>query len=115
MSVFRANSFEDKVDAISNIFVNFLPTFFHNLQRLLLREGGEFFVGSRLSLADLAVFDALHSFSDPGDAFFATLPYVDERIGMLEERFPTLNGHMVRVYNVPEVKGWLARRPEGLF
>ncbi len=61
------------------------------------------------------MFQVLHSFSDPNDAFFATLPYVDERVGLIEERFPLLNEHMIRIYNVPEVKAWMVHRPEGLF
>ncbi len=68
-----------------------------------------------MSLADLAVFQILHSFSDPNDAFFATLPYVDERVGMLDEKYPELNQHMIRIYQVPEIKGWMTRRPQGLF
>ncbi len=115
LTVFRADSFEEKVDIISNIFVNFIPTFFGNVQSLLRDAGGQFFVGNKLSLADLAVFLIFHSFSNPDDPFFATLPYVDERIGMLDDKYPPLNEHMIRIYNVPEVKGWMTRRPLGLF
>ena len=61
------------------------------------------------------MFQILHSFSDPSDTFFSTLPYVDARLGMLEERFPLLNAHMVRIYNVPRIKAWIKTRPKGLF
>jgi len=71
-------------------------------------------VASQLSLADVAVFQVLHAFSDPNDAFFITLPYVDDRLTALES-FPLLMDHMVRVYKEPQIRHWYETRPEGLF
>ncbi len=46
--MFRAGSVEEKIDIISGIFMEFLPVFFRNVQELLRKAGGHFFVGGKV-------------------------------------------------------------------
>ncbi len=137
VSVFRTNVLEERIDLIQNIFVNFLPRFFLNIEKLLEKVPGKFFAGDnvshnltlhlhvpyvcthgelslQLTYADIALFQILWAFSDPEDPFLTTLPYVDDRLVMLQD-YPRLLKHREDVFQVPGVKKWIETRPMGLF
>lgn len=113
--VFRAESYEEQDGLISNLFANFLPTFFENCEALLKSRGGKHFGGGdELTFGDLCAFQVLHSFTDPDDPFFSTLPGVSARLSVLEYH-PLLKSLKERVAEVPGIKKWMEKRPRGLF
>ncbi len=62
VSVFRADCLEEKIDIINGIFLDFLPVFFRNVQDLLRRGGGEFFVGGKVSKKKAVEYGYLNQF-----------------------------------------------------
>ena len=78
-------------------------------------RGGIFFGGGEdLTYGDLAVFQALHAFTDPEDPFYTTLPGVGSRMDSINH-YPVLKEHFERVGQVPGIRKWLESRPRGLF
>ncbi|XP_073251979.1 glutathione S-transferase-like [Porites lutea] len=73
-------------------------------------EGKGFFLGAKLSYADISFVEFINSFSlmvkkqkDDGKP----APDLEE----LFKKFPLLDGHYKRVLNVPEIKAWVEKRP----
>ena len=56
----------------------------------------------------------LHSFTDPEDPFYSTLPDVSARLSVLEYH-PLLKALKERVAVVEGIKSWMEKRPRGLF
>ena len=56
----------------------------------------------------------LHSFTDPEDPFYSTLPGVSARLSVLEYH-PLLKALKERVAEVEGIKRWMEKRPRGLF
>ena len=55
--MFRAESYEEQDGLISNLFANFLPSFFENCEALLKSRGGKHFGGGdELTYGDICVF-----------------------------------------------------------
>ncbi|KHN88659.1 Hematopoietic prostaglandin D synthase [Toxocara canis] len=61
-----------------------------------------FFVGSKISWADLAIADQLSTFSSCFDRFFLN-------------RYPTLNAHKMRIEGLPNIRKYVARRRQTSF
>ncbi|CAH3190131.1 unnamed protein product [Porites evermanni] len=64
-------------------------------------EGKGFFLGEKLSYADITFFDFFNSFHSKGK---------EDVPGELE-KFPLLVEHYKRVLNVPEINEWVKKRP----
>jgi len=80
------------------------PKFLNFMTKLLKENGGQFFVGSKLSVADLAFFDMFEKITgNPayGDAVF--------------KGFPELLKHAQKVAALPNIKKWLDKRPKTEF
>ncbi len=113
--MFRSRDYDERASIISNLFVNFLPTFFANCERLLADTDRHYVAGGEdFTYADLCLFQILHSFTDPNDPFYSTLPGVDARLDVLDYH-PRLRSLKERVGDIAGVKKWMAERPEGLF
>ncbi|CAH3155185.1 unnamed protein product [Porites lobata] len=68
-------------------------------------EGKGFFLGEKLSHADISFFDLFNSFYSKGK---------EDVPGELE-KFPLLVEHYKRVLNVPEINEWVKKRPASEF
>ncbi|CAH3190129.1 unnamed protein product [Porites evermanni] len=64
-------------------------------------EGKGFFLGEKLSYADITFFDFFNNFQSKGK---------EDVPGELE-KFPLLVEHYKRVLNVPEINEWVKKRP----
>ena len=68
-----------------------------------------------MTYGDLSFFQVLHSFTDPNDPFYTTLPEsVDKRFQVLQY-YPQISAHLKRVLEIPGIKKWVEERPVGLF
>ena len=69
--MFRAESYEEQDGLISNLFANFLPTFFENCEALLKSRGGKHFGGGdELTFGDLCAFQGRKDHSSNFGVFF---------------------------------------------
>ncbi|KAK2156990.1 hypothetical protein LSH36_201g04023 [Paralvinella palmiformis] len=90
-----------KKEQMRRSYREMLPDFMEKLEKMLENNnnGNEYFVGSELTWADLAVMNAWHWI--PG---FGVFPPLNE--------FPKLEAHRLRVESQPCVMKWLETRPE---
>ncbi|XP_020630103.1 glutathione S-transferase-like isoform X1 [Orbicella faveolata] len=63
---------------------------------------GPFFMGEKLTYADIMYFDFFNGFLAKGE------PNVPEQL----DKFPKLVEHYSRVLNVPGIKAWVEKRPK---
>ncbi|XP_073252274.1 probable glutathione S-transferase 5 [Porites lutea] len=84
-----------------------LPARLEKFEALLKNrdEGKGFFVGEKLSYADITFFDFFNNFHAKGK---------EDVPGELE-KFPLLVEHYKRVLNVPEINEWVKKRPVSEF
>ncbi|KAJ7389532.1 hypothetical protein OS493_030917 [Desmophyllum pertusum] len=80
------------------------PTHLKFLEDILATNNGGkgFFVGDKLSHADIAMFNLLNY------AFAHGKQVVPDEV----KHFPLLAGHCARIMNIPNIKKWLEERPE---
>lgn len=76
-----------------------LPQWAAFFERLLKKNGGEWFVGKKLTYSDLAVYDCLSTIR-------LRVP------GCLGKEFETLRAHHARVESLPNIAEWLRTRPD---
>ncbi|XP_072016300.1 hematopoietic prostaglandin D synthase-like [Amphiura filiformis] len=83
-----------------SIFEEKIKTKLKYIENFLVANGGEFFAGKRIMIADIAIilnFEHLCSFLSLDD------PYKD---------FPKLAAHKDKVFKEPKIAAWIAKRPE---
>lgn len=120
MTVFRARSEAEREAIVDGLLSDFLPDFFQRLDDFLgsrAGEGEEFrYVagGKNMTYADLAVFHAARSFSDPEDPFYSTLPGLGSRMDAINH-YPKIKELVKKVGEREGVKKWIETRPKGLF
>ncbi|KAM7435007.1 hypothetical protein ABFA07_015001 [Porites harrisoni] len=68
-------------------------------------EGKGFFLGDKLTYADISFFDFFNGYIAGGQ------PTIPKEL----QKFPLLAEHYNRVLNVPEIKTWIAKRPASFF
>ena len=95
------------------VFTDDVPKFLDVAERLLSDAGGNFFVGDKLTWADIAIFNAFQALTDATNPTFAKrMPWFDNdlRVGFLESR-PMLLALLARVAEHENLAKWLAIRP----
>jgi len=85
---------EKKKEGLANYYANVAPKYLTGLEKLLERGDG-FFVGSKITRADIFVFAALEKFNK--DCI---------------KNYPKLVDLLERVAKEPKIAAWLAKRPE---
>merc|ERR1712098_347539 len=83
---------------VDNVLDNVYPAGLANLEKVLVRRGGQFFVGNNLTWADLAVFQ----FVSDGVAGKAPKDV---------SAFPCIANLCKRVGNIPNIKNWMTVSP----
>ncbi|CAH3186622.1 unnamed protein product [Porites evermanni] len=93
-----------KEESTKKFFETTLPDELKNFDAILKsRDGGKaFFLGEKLTSADILFFDFCNSFLSKGE------PTVPEPL----KKFPLLEKHYNRVLNVPEINAWITKRPK---
>jgi len=99
--VFYAKDDETKAAALANAVDVATPKYFDNFQRILEKNGNQFFVGNKISLIDLNMFNLL--------TYFGPLFETD-----LTKNHPSLVAFVKRIEEVPEIKDYLERRPKSV-
>lgn len=93
-----------------------IPNFIQLMNKRLQEAGGKYFVGDKLTLADLQVAAFFKSFTDPDDP---TIQYLLPSLhsyrtsGILDE-YPQLVQHIKTVTDEPNLKEWLEKRPKNV-
>lgn len=84
-----------------------LPATLEKFEALLKSrdEGKGFFLGDKLTYADISFFDFFNGYIAGGQ------PTIPKEL----QKFPLLAEHYNRVLNVPEIKTWIAKRPASFF
>jgi len=72
--------------------------FFTNLENILGKRGGKYFVGDKLSWAELH--------------FFQMVEVILDNNSKVLEPFPQLTAVMERTKQVPNIRKWLEERPQ---
>eukprot|EP01066_Platyproteum_vivax_P002191 Platyproteum_vivax@DN12681_c0_g1_i1.p1 len=92
---------ERERDQQLQVFKNeLLPTWASYFERLLRKNGGEWFVGNDLSYADLAVYDMVSALSLRLPGAFA--------------KNELLQNHTAQIEKLPKISKWLNQRPENV-
>ncbi len=94
------------------LFGEKLPKYLRPLEEML--DSKDFFLGKKISLADLVVVELLRILCDsiePMRSKFIQVDSLGERDQVLKE-FPNVLGLMKRVENYPGLKQWLEKRPK---
>ncbi|VDI50958.1 prostaglandin-H2 D-isomerase / glutathione transferase [Mytilus galloprovincialis] len=87
-----------KPDIEKNLMEVVYPRFLSHLEKMLNENSGEWLVGDKLSVADLAFFDLMNRLTaKKGDSVFETSP--------------TMKKHLDKITNIAGVQKWLEKRP----
>ncbi|XP_052099380.1 glutathione S-transferase 1-like [Mytilus californianus] len=87
-----------KPDIEKNLMEVIYPRFLGHLEKLLDKNNGEWLVGDKLSVADLAFFDLMNRLTaKKGNSVF--------------ESSLKMKKHLDKVTNIPGVRKWLEKRP----
>jgi glutathione S-transferase len=87
-----------KKERTEKIYAETLPKYLSKWNEILQKNGG-FFVGNRLSIADICIADNLET-------------HVIKLEGNILEKYPALSAHRGTVYNSPGIKEWVEKRPK---
>uniref|UniRef100_A0A0R3RTD2 Glutathione S-transferase 1 n=1 Tax=Elaeophora elaphi TaxID=1147741 RepID=A0A0R3RTD2_9BILA len=71
--------------------------FLEQYEKFLVNSHGPYFIGNKISLADLAVFNMLNYFSK------------------LTPKYPKLNEFATKIGQMPKIKAWIDKRPDTNF
>jgi glutathione S-transferase len=74
-----------------------LPKFIKSMEKRLEENGGQWLVGSDLTWADIAL---ANQFS-----------WIDSFGVEWKKRTPKLEAFQAKIYNMPNIKAWIAKRP----
>ena len=112
--VFFAGDDEEIKKAVAlKVFAEDVPKFLDIAEKLLGDAGGNFFVGDKLTWADIAIYNAFESLISPTNpSFVKRMPWFDHelRVNLLESR-PLLLALLARVSEHERLAKWLAIRP----
>ncbi len=93
-----------------------VPKYFDVLEKMLAAEGDrDYFVGGKLSQADLSVVELLMLLSDPTEPMRRNIVVFDESVGANESllgKYPKMAKLVERVTEHPKLKAWLEKRPK---
>ena len=103
---------DDRVAMYREFYTNVLPGLLANFERELNGNGGNFLVGSSLSLADMAVFNMIDYLTFPACEVQAASSEARELQSKMLDPFPGLAKLREGVAAVPGVAKWLASRPQ---
>lgn len=87
-----------KLKIKNNVLDKTVPTFFTKIEADLKTSGGKFLVGENYTWCDFV----LAHYSSVFESF------VDET---LLDNYPTIKSHQKNVFNIPQIKDWIAKRP----
>jgi len=89
---------EAKKEEIKKKFVaESIPAFFPYLQKHLKANGGKYFVGSSVSVADFAIAQVNYD--------------LRTKIPHILDNYEDLKEHTDRIHNIPAIKTWVENRP----
>ncbi|VDI37687.1 Hypothetical predicted protein [Mytilus galloprovincialis] len=87
-----------KPDIEKNLMEVVYPRFLSHLEKMLKEDSGEWLVGDKLSVADLAFFDLMNRLTaKKGDSIF--------------DSSPTMKKHSEKITSIAGVQKWLEKRP----
>jgi glutathione S-transferase len=89
-----------KIENKEKFMNNVLPTFLKRCEKMLADNGGEWFVGSDITWADM------------NNAVALTI--IDEMF-KVEVKSPVLAAHQAKVYAMPNIKKYIDNRPKTSF
>jgi glutathione S-transferase len=87
-----------KLKAKNNILDKLAPAYYTQIEKDLKENGGKYLVGKNFTWADFLI----AHFNEVFESF------VDQT---LLDNYPTIKLHQQNVFNVPQIKAWMAKRP----
>ncbi|XP_052071714.1 glutathione S-transferase 1-like [Mytilus californianus] len=88
-----------KVEISKKLKEEVFPKFITFVEKMLSDNGGQFLVGSEVTLADVAVFDVISRISDMWSQELMNMSTV-------------LKAHCEKIATIPNIKAWLEKRPK---
>ncbi|CAH3184710.1 unnamed protein product [Porites lobata] len=103
IEAFMEKDEDKKVKLQKDFFENIFPAKLRNFESLLKErnEGKGFFLGDEMTYADITFFNMCNAFAEGK-------PIVPKQLS----EYPLLVEHYERVLNVPQIKGWIEKRPK---
>jgi len=109
---YKPVSAESKLEAYADFFKSVLPPLLDNFEKILANAGGPYFVGSELSLADLAIFNMCDYLTSPSCEVQAGSPEHAALGPKCLSAYPLLTAHKQMVADVSAIAAWLDKRPK---
>jgi len=100
--LFREKDESKKQEIKDNIKKEVPQKYFPKFNKILEENGGEFIVGKKVTYADFLIF---HYFSQ-------TMITLGEDIF---DNYPAIDKYMENMFRIPQIKKWLAKRPNTMF
>jgi len=95
----------------ANAFLNeFLPKWLQPLENLLKKRGGQWYAGSSVTFADMAVMVMLDFLHEPDELAFKDMNNLADRRRLLDD-YPLVKSNYQRTSAVPSVAEWKRKRP----
>jgi len=105
-----AKTQEERETLVKEYLTEFLPKWLQPLEDMLKKKGGDWYVGSSVTFADLAVMVVLDFLQEPDCKAFQEMNNWEERKRVLDS-FPFVKANYQRTCALPKVAAYKKKRP----